>query len=87
MKDYDVITLSQLTRTVSITHYCENNIARSLLLHITRTATRSCRTRKRTFHFYSPGVVRWPAATAAAAAASALLLPVLLCIDNLNIKN
>jgi len=26
-------------------------------LSITRTAMRSCRTRKRTFHFYSPGVV------------------------------
>jgi len=24
----------------------------------TRTTTRSCRTRKRAFHFYSPGVVR-----------------------------
>jgi len=26
-------------------------------IYLTRTATRSCRTRKRTFHFYSPGVV------------------------------
>jgi len=25
---------------------------------LTRTATRSCPTRKRAFHFYSPGVVR-----------------------------
>ena len=46
---------------------------------------RSCRTRKRTFHFYSPGVIRhshaavrqvgpllvWSAAVAAAAAAAA----------------
>ena len=26
---------------------------------ITRTATRTCRTRKRAFHFYSPGVGTW----------------------------
>jgi len=50
---------------------------------ITRTATRSCRTRKRAFHFDSPCVVRrshtlrrgmcghWPAAAASAAAAAA----------------
>jgi len=30
----------------------------SAVLSITRTSTRSCRTRKRAFHFCSPGVVR-----------------------------
>jgi len=38
---------------------------------VTRTATRSCRTRKRAFHFYSPGAVRRCSAAAAAAAATA----------------
>jgi len=57
----------------------------------TKTATRSCRTQKREFYFYSPGVVRRShavaqhvrthPATAAAAAAAALL-----CIGNLMIK-
>jgi len=32
--------------------------AATILNKRTRTATRSCRTRKRAFHFYSPGVVR-----------------------------
>ena len=36
-----------------------------------RTATRSCRTRKRAFHFCSPGVVRSRHAAAAAAATAA----------------
>jgi len=45
-----------------------------------RTATRSRRTLKRAFHFFSPGVVRrsHAAARAAAAAATTLLLPPLL---------
>jgi len=34
----------------------------------TRTATRSCRARKRAFHFYSPGVVRRSHAARAARA-------------------
>jgi len=50
----------------------------SNILRRTRTATRSCRARKRAFYFYSPGVVRLQvpallydgAATAASAAAA-----------------
>jgi len=50
----------------------------------TRTATRSRRTRKRAFHFYSPGVVRRSHVAARQLSAllycmSAPLLPVLLC--------
>jgi len=63
-------------------------------VNIKRTATRSCRIRKRALHFYSPGVVRRAAGVStavAAVSASALLLPplllVLLCIGNLMIKN
>jgi len=68
-------------------------------MNLTRTArTRSSRTRKRAFHFYSPGVVRRPrcgaavrAGTTSAAAAEQLLLPplllALLCIGNLVVKN
>jgi len=41
----------------------------------TRTATRSCRTRKRVIYVYSPGVATtrhvWPATVTAAAAAAA----------------
>ena len=50
------------------------------MLHLTRTATRSCRTRKRAVHFCSPGVVRrihavvWSAAAAAADTALGYLL-------------
>jgi len=36
-----------------------------------RTATRSCQTRKREVHFYSPGVAAAASAAAAAAAAAA----------------
>jgi len=43
----------------------------SLCIIKTRTATRSCRSRKRAVHVYSPGVA---AAAAAAAAATALFL-------------
>jgi len=49
---------------------------------LTRTATRSCRTRKRALHVYSPGVAATrhvkPAATAPAATALLLLLLLLL---------
>jgi len=43
-----------------------------LNLILTRTATRSCRTRKRALNVYSPGVAAAPAAVAAASAASAI---------------
>jgi len=58
-------------------------LATKLTQKKTRTATRSCQTRKRAVHFYSPGGVRRshaaalhvrPAAAAAAAAATAALL-------------
>jgi len=48
-----------------------SNIVYSYCLIIRRTATRSCRTRKRVVHVYSPGVPAtrhvWPAAATAAA--------------------
>jgi len=57
----------------------------------TKTATRSCRTRKRAFHFYSSGVVRRSHAAAWQVWAVLLLLPplllVLLHIGNFLIKN
>jgi len=63
---------------------------------IKRTATLSCRTRKRAFNFYSSGVVRRSHVAVRNVRAllygpPLLLLPpllvVLLCIDNLMIKN
>jgi len=49
----------------------------------TKTATRSCRTRKRAFLFYSPGVVR----RSHAAERKALLLVPVLCRRGANVKN
>jgi len=42
-----------------------------IVIYVTRTATRSCRTRKRAVHVYSPDVAAtraaWPVGTAASA--------------------
>jgi len=55
----------------------------------TKTATRSCRTRKRAFHFCSPGVIRrrHTAALHCDPPLLRLLLLGLLCIANMLIKN
>jgi len=59
----------------------------------TRTTTRSCQTRKRAFHFYSPGVVRRSHAAARHVAVllygppPLLVVVLLLYIRNLIIKN
>jgi len=66
------------------------NMDRFCFVVKTRTATRSCRTRKQAFHFCSPGVVRRSHAAADGVAAAAPPLPlllVLLCVGKLMIKN
>jgi len=45
-------------RTLSINQSINRYMSLASPTITTRTTTRSCRTRKRAFHFYSPGVVR-----------------------------